>query len=371
MKKSIVWILLAAMLLLAGCKDPEVVKPGLTEAGTDYNDYVVWSGEYAWTADGVYFLKNGILFFLDENQNDIPLCGNPQCSHQNSACSAFLGTTAIYASNEHLYYMADSSEGQLKLYQMSLLGTERQVMNNLAVLEDCSNVATSYQIAGEHFVLKATVSTTESAETTIYSASLEKNAPLSPIFTDLDQDLTVLSLMHTTDKWVFAIAQDTNLSCHIVGYEFAACKSYDLFQIDPSRTGNVNIRPDGAFVWSVMNEGIYQMRLGETPSLLCTVQDWEQGVAVADDQYFYLSNMAAARGADTIPAEQTGVSIYSLTGEPVDFLPAEDIAGALSYAFSTEQYVYFYDFYTGNGTPVCYLDKSELGTDALHWHILD
>lgn len=368
MKKSVLCIALALILLLTGCSGQEVTKPAPPATDVDYNDYVVWSGAYACTTQGVYFLNHNTLYFLDESQKYVPLCSKPQCAHQSADCSAYVDATSIYAVDDHLYYMSHSSDGPWQLYQMSLTGTERQAVNDIAVLKDLDSVRTSYRIAGEHFVLEATTSTAESAVRTIYCASLEHNAPLTPIFTDLEPGLTVPTLMHTTRDWVFAIAQDAELNCYMVGYEFATGKSHKLFQMDPMYTGNVTLGKDGAFVWSVMNEGIYQMRLGEAPSLLCPLRDWEQGAAIADDQYFYLSNMAAAKRSDTIDAAQTGVSIYGLDGEPVAFLPAGEIAGVLSYAFSTPQYVYFYDFDTLSSIPVCYLDKSEIGTDALCWH---
>lgn len=370
MKKSVLCIALTVSLLLAGCKGQQAKDPNPTGTAINYNDYVFFSGEYACTAQGVYFLKDSTLYFMDKNHNYIPLCSNPQCTHRSSDCSAYLGAPSIYAVNDHLYYMANSADGQEQLFQMSLTGTERQAVNDIAVLKDCLTFSISYLVAGEHFVLRATVPTAESSDTTVYSASLERNAPLTPIFTDLEQDLIVADLMNATDEWVFAIAEDSDGSCYMVGYEFAAGKSHKLFQLDPMYTSKVSVLPDGTFVWSVLNEGIYQMRPGETPTLLCTLQDWAQGVAIPDGQYFYLSNMAAAQISNTIPAEQTGVFIYSLAGEPVGFLPAKDIAGALSYAFSTEQYVYFYDFNAMNAVPVCYLDKSEIGTDALCWHTI-
>lgn len=368
MKKSVLCIVLAVILLLTGCSGQEAAKPTPPATDVDYNDYVVWSGAYACTTQGVYFLNHNTLYFLDESQKYVPLCSKPQCTHKSPDCSAFVDDSSIYAANDHLYYMAHSTDGPWQLYQMSLTGTERQVVNDIALLKDCNHVGASYQIAGEHFVLSAKIYTAESAERTIYCASLEHNAPLTPIFTDLEPGLTVPTLMHTTRDWVFAVAQDAELNCYMVGYEFATGKSHKLFQMDPMYTGNVTLGKDGAFVWSVMNEGIYQMRLGEAPSLLCPLRDWEQGAAIADDQYFYLSNMAAAKRSDTIDAAQTGVSIYGLDGEPVAFLPAGEIAGVLSYAFSTPQYVYFYDFDALSSIPVCYLDKSEIGTDALCWH---
>lgn len=85
--------------------------------------------------DGYYFIATDILYFYDMNSEMcVPVCNRPNCTHDNSDCTAYLIGTAdtSYESNNVIYEdgylyttLADTAEGEVKLCQIAADGSAR------------------------------------------------------------------------------------------------------------------------------------------------------------------------------------------------------------------------------------------------------
>ena len=224
------------------------------------------------------------------------------------------------------------------------------------------------RIGGELFALQISQMNVDKNVKTIYLSSLKSDSSLETIFTDLPVGFESVELWRMTEDWVFAYSKDSDGAGHVLGYDILAQKTYDLFIADPAKLGPIYVSDDNVFSWSVLGEGIYRMELGKEPALVLELSDSLCGVGVFDDQYIYLCNIAAAKfDPAAVPPEEVGLYIYTHSGELVSFLPQGDITGTPSYAVSTNDYIYFYDFSAVDPTPVYYLEKEKLGSAELVW----
>lgn len=376
-RKTTAAILLLATILLTGCQGK--LPQGLdttqspsemqtADLGIDYNEYVVWNGAYAWSELATFVLDDLTVYYIGDDHKCIPICARAQCDHKSKDCSAYLEATDIYAANDRLYYLAYGTEANLGLFSMSLSGIDRRQVNALAPVQDMNNFSYSMRISGDLFALQISLMNADENVKTVYLASLKNNSSLETIFTDLPVGFESVDLWRMTEDWVFAYSKDSDGAYHILGYNILAKKTYDLFVADPTKLGPIYVSKDNFFSWSVLGEGIYRMELGKKPSLVMELPDSLCGAGVFDDQYIYLCNIAAAKFNPTaVPSEEVGLYIYTHSGELINFLPQGDITGIPSYAVSTKDYIYFYDYSAGDPTPAYYLEKEKIGSAELVW----
>ena len=101
------------------------------------------------------------------------------------------------------------------------------------------------------------------------------------------------------------------------------------------------------------------------PVLLKTSEEMPIGAGIYDDRYMYLYSDKSDK------ENERGLYIYDLDCNLLAFLPAPEAGQVLSYAFTTENDVYFYSFSAMSSVPVYCIEKAQIGTDALSWIPVD
>lgn len=151
MKKKI-FCMLFILSLLVSC--------GKTEQKDYGNSYVPEYDvqNFSGTQDAVFlgggfYVKNeaDMITFIDcESGKAAPLCGKPNCSHEDETCNAFFeGSSYIGAYDGYLYIIAvgnDEKDGRI-LYRVSPDGSERKEIRKLYSVEEEENVALSLDFA--------------------------------------------------------------------------------------------------------------------------------------------------------------------------------------------------------------------------------
>ncbi len=97
------------------------------------------------TQDRYYYLTgSGLMYFSEkENMYWFPLCGHAQCPHEDSNCSAFLGTTFLLGQyGEQLIYgtypSVEDEYSVYRIYSMAMDGSEKKVLKEFSAADDIS-----------------------------------------------------------------------------------------------------------------------------------------------------------------------------------------------------------------------------------------
>ncbi len=388
MKRLLACFAALSIFLLAGCvsnlqnqaTEPSDQPP---DAAIDYNKFMNWSGSWAAAENGYYILADnpGIsnipylkyLYFMDTNCNLAPLCGRPECDHHNKDCDALIETSNIFYHNGSLYYLYTEEMGKRGIYQMSLTGQNRHLVRKLDFFNRSASYGFSAGKCGPYLVVTYDApDITEGDDRTIYLVSLDSDEPPIPIFKDLNgEENSRYEIFKEAYPWVLALKiEETERGHELWGYNIET-QEY-LLIMDNWRYGLLGdlYASETEIDWFTLGEGFYRLDLktGETTMLRDADPVVEQGAGVYDDQYIYLNN--ATPGADktgTVPPEQRGLHIYDRDAKELAFLSANGIDFHLSYAFTTADRVFFYNFTELDHIPCYYIEKDKILTGELQW----
>lgn len=82
-----------------------------------------------------YSFSSSMLYYMDKATGiSGPLCGRPECGHDNDSCNAYLSGTSPYGFanyNGRLYWIADGKDYKYYLYSAAYDGTDRQTVRDL------------------------------------------------------------------------------------------------------------------------------------------------------------------------------------------------------------------------------------------------
>lgn len=384
MKKVSAFFLALLFLLLAGCvtitHNTETTAPPLNSS-SEYNQYTCTHGIWAQAQDGYYILTDNkrtsdsdamsYLYFMDHDLNCAPLCGRPECDHQNADCDAFIDTAAIYYYKDHLYYISTSEFGKRGIYQMTLTGQERRLVQSLDFLNSSESYGLSTKKCGPDLVVNYEApDITTGNNQVVYLTSLENDEPPTPIFGELGgEDATSYTPWTAKYPWLFVLGAKTELGYEVWGYNVETQERRFIF--DFWNTNVVDIyASETEMDWFLMGDGFYRYDLvtEETKKLRDADPAVELGGGAYDDQYVYLYN--ATKGIDDmgiVPADQRGLHIYDRDGNRLAFVSADGLKFQPSYAFSTVDRVFFYDFSSLNRIPCYYIEKEKIPTGEAVW----
>ena len=388
MKRLLAYFTALSIFLLAGCvsnlqnSSTEPFSPP-PDATIDYNQFMNWSGSWTATDSGYYILADNpgvsdisylkYLYFMDTNCNLTPLCGRPECDHLNKSCDALIDTSNIFYHNGSLYYLYTEEMGKRGIYQMSLTGQNRHLVRKL----DFLNASDSYGIAagkcGPYLVVTYDAPDIEEGNNrTIYLVSLDSNEPPIPIFKGVNGEEDIrYEIFKKAYPWVLAIKnEETERGHELWGYNIET-QEYRLI-MDNWRFGELGdlYASETEIDWFVMGDGFYRLDLktGETTKLRDADPVVEQGAGVYDEQYIYLNNdTPGSAKTGTVPPEQLGLHIYDRDTKEIAFLSTDGIDFHLSYAFTTADRVFFFNFSTLNLIPYYYIEKDKIPTGELQW----
>ncbi len=384
MKKISALFLALLFLLLAGCntgthKTDPTTTPMISNL--DYNQYTCTHGSWAQAQDGYYILTDNkriadsdavsFLYFMDHNLNCAPLCGRPECDHQNADCDALIDTLGIYYHKDHLYYISTKEFGKRGVYQMSLTGQDRRLVQSLEFLNAYESYGLSTKKCGPYLVVNYEAPDISIGNNqVVYLVSLDNDEPPTCIFGELgEEDATSYTPWTAKYPWLFVLGAKTEHGYEVLGYNVETQERSLIFNFWSMNLMDV-YASEKELDWFLMGDGFYRHDLstGETKKLREADPAVELGGGAYDDQYIYLYN--ATKGIDdmgVVPADQRGLHIYDRDGNRVAFISAEGLEHQPSYAFSTADRVFFYDFPSLNKIPCYYIEKDKIPSGELQW----
>ena len=157
MKKSILLLCVAFVLLFAGCdKTPEAATDEtssaepyvLQVAPEDRNQAIIYEN-FVETPEGYYYGWEKLIYFCPRGGDKFyPLCGKPNCKHDSPDCNAWFHGDLFGYYNGSLYAVNRNLEfSKLAVEKMNLDGTDHQVVAEV----DISEIASlSYSFSFHH-----------------------------------------------------------------------------------------------------------------------------------------------------------------------------------------------------------------------------
>lgn len=341
---------------LAGCQ-PQAHPQ---QAGVDYNQYIYAHGRVAYTEDAYVFLDNSLLQFLEPTLSAplSKLCVRPDCSHRDASCSAWVDTTAVFAADDHLYYIGQDEAGVYGVYELNTTGTERRCIKKIPVVSNVSGGFSS-RIYGRYLALEVAKWETESPKYMVYLTDYtDPQAEFSIVLGSETNEETVYAGVELRDGWLFAQAVDAqSQESALVGYNIQTGTQHTL--VEPWHSGNAFSLRDQTLYWAAPEDGFYSMNLENMEQT--KLGEWDadvgQGLSIYDDQYLYVTN--ALPQIETTAGEERGLYIYDYEGNQVSFLPGESDGPYPVFLLSTPQYVFFYDS-AQELLPQWYMDKGDI-----------
>lgn len=338
-KKWIAVLAVAACLVLAIAL-PMTSAWGGAEGAAPYSAFVVWSGAYACMEESTY-IDNGLTILrLDNDTRRI-----------QAIEKSWMGWHSIYAGSDGLYGLVQPDEGgQLGLYRLGNYGSYTLV-NDLSSLP--SQQVSNYQVCGDNFAVEVNKD--------IYLG--RPDGDLTRIF-DHSSFNAGLSLWKTTPNWVFVIGYSGHGPVDVMGYYIPEARAVKLYTTTGDNLAWI-AECNGSVYWNNLRDGFYRKQNADSePVLLKSSEEMPIGAGIYDDRFMYLYSDKSEN------AEEHGLYLYDLDCQQLDFLPAPE-EGMLSYAFSTDQDVYFYRFSAAHSVPVYYIEKSLIGSGNLSWNAVD
>lgn len=125
--KRIIFFLLMAVLLLAGCKETEEKTETITETITEPPHYALVYGSL--DERGFLYVKNEQIHFVDKNNVETLVCSQPNCTHASEECGAVLpigkySKASMYG--DHIYIYTKEGLFEHSVYETDLDGSNRR-----------------------------------------------------------------------------------------------------------------------------------------------------------------------------------------------------------------------------------------------------
>lgn len=138
MKKLV--ILFLSIVCLTACG-----KNGQEDFGNSYDpdkDAQIFSADRntVYTENGFYTIADGkrINFIDRKTGKQVPLCANPDCTHEGKSCNAYFSSPLVIQQYDKMLYVVamGSEESTRSLYRLSMDGSERVELKKLYATED-------------------------------------------------------------------------------------------------------------------------------------------------------------------------------------------------------------------------------------------
>lgn len=372
MKKVLLLFLILSLLLVSCSNTPAVnsLNPDSIGNGVDYNDYIISEGVFAWTKTGVYTVSDQKIYHLNRYNEWNILCLDPSCEHDNPNCSAFLEPpTVIFSYDNYLYYI-NNSNNKYSLCRMSQTGRDRVVIKELDLPSLLSSQTVRFHMSSDILVISLRTYEADDSYTVIYMTTLDSDTTVDMIYSG------DISLYKLTGNWLFFIETidgTETLIAYNIETKFKQIVFSDFEKIMPY-LASIYLKDDHTALWFLMNEGFYQMDLLTEEKQLLNPADNDTlaGAGCYDDKYVYIVNTNPYLDKDSgIEDDKKGLYVYDHSGNYVDYLSTKDIRGYISYAFATEEYVYFMNILDKPMLANYCIAKKDIGTEDMKWIIIN
>lgn len=143
-KKIFIALFFTLALLMTSCGASDSTNDAISEYQDDNNFVNFNTLHHAANSElGFYFTDivydQQLMFYDKKSKKSVPLCGKPNCSHNNKDCNAFLdGIEKVFYYDDSVYVIASSKEEvtTFVLYKLSKDGSTREVVTKLFSYDD-------------------------------------------------------------------------------------------------------------------------------------------------------------------------------------------------------------------------------------------
>ena len=311
------------------------------------------------------------------------------CDHKNLYCNSILsfGNISIGMYENAIYFASfeDAQEGELVLFRCGLNGEEKEKLYALPFIEGGFTGGVFHNGYYFYYVYTVRPESGEIEKEVIYQCSL-KDGTCSVILEENNEGDFYGYQLYPRGNQLYLVRKGEEEN-RIFQYDFLDGTLEMVLEHCPK--GYFYPREE-SFCVSVRGEGVYEFdKNTKEQRQIVSQQEGEEGIAYPDEDYYYsgLGVMESAR-------EQDRLVIYDHDGETVCELPfpqgtyeglvpsdeatvfyyegkyweGQTVTGPISlyYFASTEDKVFFTEA-TTIGLPTWYLEKKDIGTEALEW----
>lgn len=337
--------------------------------GEDLGKYVASHGRMCYTSQACVFSKGNFVYYLanDLTRSAEPLCFKPDCMHTDDSCSAYIGTPCIYSCGDKLYYIGQTRDARFQLFEMSLLGENRQVLRELPMLQANEN-GMGYTADIRSGYLALIVSRIEDGKACREFWLVDVGKPDSEPILVFSDDENAYLFLNIVDEAAYLVrflgdsGKMQLISCSV--------KTGDTqVVVDDWARENCMTADGDMLYWYAPEEGFFSKDLttGEVVKYRSADRATEYGAALYDDRYIYFTNAIPALDArDWVPEGSRGLTVYDRQGNKLLFVPSsqKDTPTGIYPEMVTEDAVLLFPVSGDNYTPKWYLKKSDIETGS-------
>ena len=338
------------------------------------------------TETSVYCLcegkRNGkttdVVFVSDKEHKDwMPLCGRPDCMHDNENCNAWLEGLAygkIWLYGRHIWYAVEDMDSEPVLYRMNLDGTDHEKLLKLTapIKEGYTGKSWDWFFQNKFFIASCLESKNglDDIERTTFAVDLEKR-PFSA------EALDILTEEGEPNYIGYAFAGKGELIYDVHFWENESLFETNILTGESRKLCELPFEP-GPYSCFLDGKLLYFCDGWETGTIISV--DTETGelktVSCAEPQtrHWYTPYNGIIFGSNDISAEGlAGTEISSFSGELICEIPYEDYGMDIIAANAVGHYVFGYEMHDEMvdmmiDPPIWYLDLDEIGTEGFGWH---
>lgn len=332
------------------------------------------------TESSVYYLcrednEQEVIYISDKEYKDwMPLCGRPNCMHDDENCDAWLeGSTLgckIWPFDEHIYYLIDNnkqSDSVYELWRMKLDGTEHEMAlecRNLSAHDDPSARMTSWFFHGRYAILTFSEMSEDSVERSCSVIDLSKK-PLEQVPLDLP-------------IWAFKIyAGDGDIVYGVDPMENNSLYSIDLLSQTTRKLCELPFYPD--FSGCQLIDSVLYFSGGIETGMLASFDTVTEKLTVFENTlpvgYWYTMHAGFIIATDVpLEGEKRGTMIYDLEGNLIRAIPYSEYGTDIMVSRAAGNLIFGADCSNGdlseisyNSPPEYYIDLSQIGAEGFGW----
>ena len=363
MKKRIVGLFLLIVLGMAGGCSVKTELPEKSRNTEGYENYFLYSftaGQILESEDSYYMIHQGgaggyFIYTLDkENPMQwLPLCGRPDCSHQDKNCNASISNpAAIGLFDGHLYF-CDSNQGASQLWRMELDGSNHEKVKDL--YEYSPNTIGNTMIFHKGYLLYElqTVKDGEVAGYELRAVSLKPEEKGYEVIAEAEGMAS--AGMYPKEEIVYLYLRGEE------GIRFCTynLETKEFLELEQNAQEPVSITiQEKRLILSLRNKGVY--RLDMTKKAEEEIIPWnisEEETIYTDEDYLYCGKLNGVAARNKEPGGT--MEILDLDGNFL--LEVEFPDQALYYSFSTKDHVFFHTVTNFvNDLPSYYIKKEDI-----------
>ena len=337
------------------------------------NQYQSIQGQWIVTDDGYYTLNNHYVYYSSNGEEWYPLCSNIECNHNDEHCNSFVGlSTKIFLYNNQIYYQPDSSD-TFHLYCMNLDGSNHRKVKEISfgTIDLSQGYGYSWSMNGNYLLVEVSRYEENAKYNGIYYCSL--NDTTSKATCVVEGNTTAIPYMAKIVHDSIVMFSKKEGGETVLLYDIKSGKQVESTSfVTGFEGGGFAIKNDILYLFS-SDIGFYQMDIhtGELTIEKEAQNRVELGVVFYDDTYAYLCNSTNTYvdSLNLVENSMRGLRIYDYDGNLLDTISYDSITGHPTFAFSTEDKVFFTngDDIT-NVFPSYYIEKKYIGTNNLILH---